>query len=72
MEDITKIPHTELMQDKHESLADITVCQSALDMGVTTYGNGKSVQERLWAAQDKVAKIDAELARRKAEAAPAA
>lgn len=64
MTDTTKIPHTELMRDRDELLADITVCQSALDMGVTTYGNGKSVQERLWVDQDKVAKVDAELARR--------
>lgn len=72
MEDITKIPHTELMKDKHESLADITVCKSALDMGVTTYGKGRSVQRRLEGNQGIVKKIDAELARRLAAAAPAA
>lgn len=72
MEDITKIPHTELMEDKHTSLADIDVCRAALGMGVTTYGNGKNTQRRLEVNQDIVKKIDAELARRKAEAAPAA
>lgn len=69
MEDITKMPHTELMKDKTESLAFIEVCQSALDMGVTTYGNGKSVQRRLEVNQGIVRKIDAELARREAAVA---
>ncbi len=72
MEDITEIPHTELMKDKHESIADIDVCQLALAQGVTTYGKGRSVRERLKVNQGIVAKIDTELARRKAEAAPAA
>lgn len=72
MEDITKMPHTKLIKVKHESLADIRVCQDALDMGVTTYDKGKSVQERLEGNQDNVRKINAELARRLAEAAPAA
>lgn len=72
MEDITKIPHTELMKDKHESLADIDVCRTALDMGVTTYGNFQKVRERLEGNQDIVRKIDAELSRRLAAVAPVA
>ena len=70
MTDITKIPHTELMKDKHESLADINVCRAALGMGVATYGNGKSTQKRLDTNKRIVKKIDAERARRETDDAP--
>lgn len=65
MSDITKIPYTELIKDKYESLADIDVCTTALEIGVTTYSNGRSTQKRLSVNRGIVDMIDAELARRK-------
>jgi hypothetical protein len=63
MTDLEYIPLKELIKDKEESLADITICQKALDVGVLTYSGG-SVLERLVANRKIVAKIDKELERR--------
>jgi hypothetical protein len=71
MEEIAKIPYTELIRDRDESVADISVCETALSLGITTYGDGKSTQRRLEVNQGVVEKIDAELARRKQAAAAA-
>lgn len=65
--DITKIPKDELRKDLDETYGDIIDCEAALKLGIKTYGNGKSVKERLEANQSIRAKIEAELKRRRTE-----
>jgi hypothetical protein len=62
--DIITIPEEKLRADLEESYFDITVCEAALRLGVTTYNNGRSVQDRLQVNVWLVKKISAELARR--------
>lgn len=59
-------PTAELVADREASLKDIRICQMALALGITTYGAGQRVQERLDANQRIVDAIEAELARRTA------
>ncbi len=65
--DITQIPTDKLQDDKAASLADITFCEWAAILGITTY-SGDNVQERFEINQKIVALIEAELTRRKEEA----
>ena len=62
--DITTIPEEELRKDLEESYSDIMTCEAALRVGVTVYGDGKSVSERLRVNRWLVEKISAELSRR--------
>jgi hypothetical protein len=63
MEDITKIPTAELIDDLRDGLDDIAVCKTALREGVTSYSGG-SVEHRLKVNEIINAKIEAELKRR--------
>jgi len=47
VEDITKIPQSELESDLADTVKDILVCQAALKVGIDTYGKGDSTQHRL-------------------------
>lgn len=64
--DITTAPVSELLGDFLDCQADIALCRFALTMGVTTYGDGCEVQERLERNQIVFDLINAELARREA------
>jgi len=61
--DIKKIPMSQLLKDKEESIIDILVCEKALSLGVIHYSGGLT-QERLDANKRIVIKIDKELLRR--------
>ena len=67
MTDITTIPDADLQTDLLESLADIRACQSALNAGITTYGDNPAgyVQKRLDANLYFVKVIKAEQERRR-------
>lgn len=61
--DITTIPTEQLQKDLAESREDITVCSTALGVGVENYSGG-SVAERLEDNKRFVQMITAELNRR--------
>lgn len=61
---ISEIPTRELVEDLVDTLKDITVCEFALNQGVTTYGTHKSVLYRLNANYTIRNQIKAELERR--------
>lgn len=61
---IQQIPIDKLLQDRADCLSDISICNWALLLDVTEYSGG-SVQRRLEVNQEIVAKIEAELWRRK-------
>lgn len=63
---ISKIPTTELLDDRAVCGTDIRLCVIALRGGIEIYGDGDSVEERLEGNKTIIAKIDAELARRSA------
>ncbi len=65
--DITKIPLSELINDRWASIMDVKLCKWAIVHGHTEYGNGKSMQRRLDINQNIIEKIDAELERRENE-----
>lgn len=65
--EMAEIPIEELIKDREESLVDIQVCENALLVGIHAYSGG-STRERLEVNKKIVAKIDAELERRKLEA----
>jgi len=66
MTDIKTIPDDALRVDLLESLADIRACQSALNAGITTYGDNPEgyIQKRLDANLGFVKAIKAEQKRR--------
>lgn len=59
--DLAHIPTAELLQDLVDTIEDIQVCQTAKQIGVETYGKGKSVAERLRVNLAIKQKIEAEL-----------
>jgi len=63
MAEITTFPTEELRADLQESLDDIGVCERALALGVTTYGDNESVQHRLEVNRAIVGKIEAGFSR---------
>jgi len=63
---IYTIPTEELLQDLADAKADIAVCQSALDIGVTEYTGG-SVLDRLNCNKRQIEVIKAELELRSKE-----
>ena len=63
MLDIKTMPERELRKDLLESNIDISVCESAIRCGVTSYSGG-SVEERIKANKYFVTVITAELERR--------
>ena len=67
MTDIKTISDEDLRVDLLESLSDIRACQSALNAGITTYGDEPEgyIQKRLDANLYFVKVIRAELKRRK-------
>lgn len=65
MTNITTIPIEELYTDRQDSVRDIHLCTAAVMVGIETYGDKCSVQERLNTSKAIVARIDEELARRK-------
>jgi hypothetical protein len=65
MSDIHSIPTEELEKDLLDSNIDIGVCETALQLGITSYSGGP-IQKRLEANKCFVKVITAELERRKA------
>lgn len=65
MTDITTIPLEELHADRLACIQDITLCLKAETIGVETYGDDQSVQERLYTNAATIDAINEELARRK-------
>ena len=65
MVDITTIPLEELHADRLACIEDITLCSKAAALGIKTYCEGASVQERLYTNAAIVDQINEELARRK-------
>ena len=63
MTDITTISTETLEKDLQESKNDISICQQALDIGITNYSGG-SVKDRLEANKHFVEIITKELNRR--------
>mgnify|MGYP001562879002 CR=1 FL=1 len=64
MIDICSIPMTELVSDLTDTIADIAVCQQALDAGVTEYGSHESTAHRLSVNKSIKKQIEAEIERR--------
>lgn len=65
--DITKIPLSELIDDKYASIMDVKLCAWAIAHGHTEYGDGHSMQSRLDINQNIIEKIDVELKQRELE-----
>ena len=66
MDDITKIPTSELEKDLADSYDDLVVCERALSMGIDSY-SGESVEHRIRGNKHFIKVITAELARRNAD-----
>ena len=64
MTDLREIPPAELKADYSKSVAEIQICEIALNQGVNHYSGDKSVAYRLKTNQQIAAKIRAELDRR--------
>ncbi len=64
-ERLAAIPMEELLQDRKDALKDIENCKTALEVGVTEYSGGKSVQERLDKNKLHIEVMDWEINRRK-------
>jgi hypothetical protein len=64
--DLSAIPTSELLQDLEDTENDIVACGTALVIGVTEYGDSKSVQCRLAVNKQIRQVIRAELQRREA------
>lgn len=61
---ISEVTTRELVEDLVASLQDITLCEFALEQGVTKYGTEKSVAYQLETNRQMAEQIKAELARR--------
>ena len=65
--DITKLPESELLEDREASITDISICEIALIIGLTHIDESMTTQQRLDINKSVIEKIDAELNRRKTE-----
>lgn len=66
-EKITEISTDELFKDLEETVKDIEICKLARAMGVETYGDNESVDERIRINGEIQIRIEAELLRRHSE-----
>lgn len=64
MPSIKEISTERLEKDLEDSKKDITVCQDAIDLGLSSYSNGQSIIQRLKDNESFVETITKELKRR--------
>lgn len=67
MIDITKIPLDELLKHLEESGADIAACETALSIGIAKAHNEQKLKDRINVNKAIIAKVQAEIARRKSK-----